>query len=272
MFAVQCNMPLLLHHVTAGNQGQFHLSPNHKCLGDFLSAAGYNLYSYQTNIFVGSFKNHLAMHNWNAYDAHNHTFKRDWDMLGYVGDHVLRELENETKPWVLHLANADCHAVPRYYADKRCARRGPYAPILVRSFDCVDQILEKFMKKFENSPLFNTTEVILYGDHIIMEGNHRKVKLPEPRSLVLAFPYREKKAVYKNVTLYDIAPTVMNMLGIEYFPRFPFGTDLFSNKTGHSPSVEDFQVIYDTYTDEMKWDNNVTCWNGTKGFCTRARS
>lgn len=272
MFCVQCNMPLLLQHVTAGDQGKFHLSPNHKCLGDFLNQAGFKLFSYQSNFFIGDFKKQLESHKWKCFDVHDHKFKRDWDLFNFVSDKVFNELENEEKPFVLHIANSDCHAIPRYYVDGRCKKRLPGRPAIIRSFDCVDQILENFFNKFEKSKLFDTTEVIIYGDHVLMSGNKKKMKMTEPRSLVISFPYRKKKLINKNVSLYDFAPSIMNILGVEYSPKFPFGSDLFSDQIGHPPDLNDFEIIYNVFTYEYKWDKNITCWNGQKGFCTYAKN
>lgn len=272
MFCVQCNMPLLIQHVRAGYQGKFHLSKDHKCIGDFLNEAGYKLLSYQSNFFIGDFKRQMELHKWQCFDVHNHNLTNDWDLFDLIGEKVFKSLENEKKPFVLHIANSDCHAIPRYHIDRRCERRLNRRPPIIRSFDCVDQILEKFFKKFEHSKLFETTEVIVYGDHILMSGNKKRMKMTEPRSLVLSFPYREKKVIYKNITLYDFAPSIMNMLGVQYSPMFPFGSDLFSNQIGHPPDINDFELIYNFFTYEYNWDKNITCWNGQKGFCTYAKN
>jgi hypothetical protein len=271
LFAVQCNMPLLLHHVRAGDQGKFHLLPNIKCLGDFLWSVGYRLLSYQTNVFVGSFKQHLRLHHYESRDYKEHGHRKDWDLFAMIESTVFPMLASESRPFILHIANADSHAFPRYFADGRCKTRVPRSPAIVRSFDCVDQIIENFVNAFESSPLFATTDLVLYGDHVLMEGNYKQIKVHEPRALVLAWPYHEKKRVTKPVSLYDIAPTILKLLGIEYEPPMPFGVDLFSNKTGKPPTVDDFQTIHDVFMSEMKWDNNVTC-RGGQGFCTVARS
>jgi hypothetical protein len=271
LFAVQCNMPLLLHHVQANDQGKFHLLPSLRCLGDYFFAAGYRLLSYQSNVFVGEFKKHLKLHHYDSRDYKDHRCRRDWDLFAAVESTVLPELAASPAPFVLHVANADCHAIPRYYVDRRCTTRLAGAPAIVRSFDCVDQIVERFVKGFEASPLALTTDVLLYGDHVLMEGNYKQISLHEPRSLVLAWPYHERRTVDRPVTVYDIAPTVLRLLGVEYAPPMPFGADLFGNASGKVPSLDDFQTIYDLFTSEMDWDSNVTCWGG-KGFCTIARS
>jgi arylsulfatase A-like enzyme len=257
--------------VQANDQGQFHLSPNLKCIGDYLSRVGYRLLSYQSNVFVGDFKKHMALHEYESRDFKNHRCRRDWDLFTKLQSTVLPELRKELRPFVLHIANADCHAIPRYFVDRRCKMRLVAAPAIVRCFDCVDQIVERFIEAFEKSTLFKTTDLLLYGDHVLMEGNYKQIKLNEPRSLVLAWPYHEKKIVTKPVSVYDLGPTILKLLGVSYSPVFPFGADLFANETGKVPSVDDFQTIYDMFTSVMNWDGNITCWGG-KGFCTVAKS
>jgi phosphoglycerol transferase MdoB-like AlkP superfamily enzyme len=273
LFAVQCNLPLLLHHVQANDQGKFHLVKGIRCLGDYLRAAGYRLMSYQSNIFVGDFKKHMSMHRWSSLDYKNHRCRRDWDLFAKIANSVFPTLINESDPFVLHIANADCHAIPRYFVDRRCTSRFTrHTPAIVRSFDCVDQIFARFVTAFEKSPLFATTDLIFYGDHVLMEGNYKHLKLHEPRSLVLAFPYHKKQVIEKPVSVYDLGPTILKMLGVDCSPRFPFGSDLFAEEIGLVPTVADMQTIYDFFTTEMNWDNNMTCWNGEKGFCTIAKS
>jgi hypothetical protein len=269
MFAAQCNLPLLLNHVVPNFQGQFHLSKNLRCLGDYLDMAGYDLVSYQTNVFLGDFKTHLRMHKYKAFDFKDHRIRRDWDLFAKIQSDVLGKM---TTPFILHIANADCHAFPRYVVDSRCARRIRTGPLIVRSFDCVDQILERFIRAFERSPIFNSTDLLLYGDHVVMEGNHKGLTLNGHRALVLAFPYHEEREVTKIASIYDIAPTIMAMLGIEYAPRFPFGGDLFGEEVGRVPTVDSFQTICDLFTSEMKWDRNTTCRGAESGFCTYAVS
>lgn len=213
----------------------------------------------------------MRMHKYKCRDVKDHGFKRDWDLFQYIENQVFPELEKSRKPWVLHIANADCHAMPRYFVDERCEHRQNGAQIF-KSFDCVDQILERFVNRFRNSSLFNSTEFLLYGDHVLMEGNARGLKFPEQRALVMAFPFHKPEMITKRTTIYDIAPTIMDLLGVEYEPQFPFGANLFAEKVGSPPTVDDFQLIYDMFTSEMKWTSNVTCWGGQKGFCTYARS
>jgi hypothetical protein len=70
------------------------------------------------------------------------------------------------------------------------------------------------------------------------------------------------------VSIYDVGPTILKLLGIEYEPKMPFGADMFSNATGRPPKTEDFQTIYDMFTSEMNWRKNVSCFGGI-GTCEK---
>lgn len=106
-----------------------------------MNDCGFKLISYQTNFFIGDFKKQMESHKWKCFDVNDHMFKKDWDSFNFVSENVFKDLENEEKPFVIHIANADCHVFPKYFIDPRCKRRLQNSPRIVRSFDCVDQIL-----------------------------------------------------------------------------------------------------------------------------------
>jgi hypothetical protein len=47
------------------------------------------------------------------------------------------------------------------------------------------------------------------------------------------------------MSYYDFAPTILDVLEINYEPRFPFGESLFGDKAGQTPIVADMQFIYE---------------------------
>lgn len=267
MFASQCNLPLLMQTAVPNFQGSFHLYPNLKCLGDFLSLAGWDLYSYQTGFFVGGFKKQLSLHHYVCYDVNDHSATRDWDLFNLIGTTVLPNLTNSVRPWVLHIANTDTHPFPTFFIDERCERRrsGSAAEM---AFDCLDQILEKFFEQFLTLNMSSTTEILLFGDHLLMAGMPSTLKRKR-RATVIAFPLREQRCVSKPVSVYDIAPTVLSLLGVQYHPTFPFGRSLLSQDIGQPPDESDLRLVYEFYRAEMNWSPSVSCRPGDKGFCKR---
>jgi hypothetical protein len=139
---------------------------------------------------------------------------------------------------VLNIANADWHTILRYFVDTQCRRRQRTgAPLIIRSFDCVDQTFSTFFRTFERLALSRTTELVIYGDHMFMEHNYRQLPLHHPRSPRRAFQDGKRPIVTKNVALYDFASRIMNLLRVDCVPKFPFGADLFSEAIGLPPGI-----------------------------------
>lgn len=273
LFAAQCNLPLLMTHKRAYNNANFHLLPEHRCLGNYLLPEGYHLESYLSNTFIANFKQHLQLHNWTVRDLKDHGFKKDYDLFKLVGEKVIPELaKKENQPFVLHIANADTHPFPMFIVDERCKKRVPKgASLMIKSFDCLDQILENFTTKVQKSGLFENTEIIIYGDHVLMGSFPRNANIMEPRHVVAMIPFhKQRKIITKRTSIYDLAPTFMDLCGMkDYKPHFPFGASIFSNKIGQFPDNRHFRFIYDFFSGQMKWDKEVSCNGKKEGFCKK---
>jgi phosphoglycerol transferase MdoB-like AlkP superfamily enzyme len=268
MFACQCNLPLLMITRAAYNSANFHLLPQHRCLGDILHSLGYHLFSFMTNVFLGRFKAQLGKHHFRTFDVKEHGLTRDWDLMELIGDRWLANLSRRAnQPFFLHIATADTHPFPHFIVDERCEDRVPNYPRILRSFDCVDQIIERFMVKLAKSPLAKNTEVFVYGDHLLMSGTYGAVRFFDPRYMVALFPTGPKKLVSKKSSIYDFAPTLLEVMGIEVYPPFPFGTSLFNEKVGMVPEPAHLQYIYDFFGNSMQWNQTAQCVVGKTRFC-----
>lgn len=268
-FAVHCNMPFILPYAVGHNVLKFHLSDKHKCIGDFLHKAGYKLYSYLCNYFVGMFKEMMVEHHWQTYDKREHNFTYDMDMFNHLTNKVLPELAtNKSKqPFVLHIANTDTHPIPYPLIDERCNVTVPDDyPRIMKSFSCYEQLVDKFLKKFEELGMEKDTEVVIYGDHYLMKGTTYGLTLTEPRYLNIFWPYREKYISKKRASIFDLGPTILDVLNIQYAPTFPFGNSLFKKDSGIVPNMKSYQMIFNIFSNEMKWKEPPKCGNYT-GFC-----
>lgn len=273
LFAAQCNLPLLMTYKRAYNNANFHLLPEHRCIGNYLQPEGYNLISFLCNTFIANFKLHLQLHNWTVYDLKEHGFNRDYDMFKYIGDTVIPKLaEKSSQPFVLHIANADTHPFPRFIVDDRCKikfRKGTSQ--LLKSFNCLDLVFKSFLTKVEKSGLLENTELIIYGDHVLMGTFPRQANIIEPRHIAVMLPYhKHRKLITKRTSIYDLAPTFMELTGMkDYSPQFPFGSSIFSNKIGLFPDNRHFRFIYDFFSGQMKWSKDVSCDGKKEGFCRK---
>jgi hypothetical protein len=276
LFAIHCGLPLLFKAEKNGNKASFHLIREHKCLGDFLWLAGYNLYSYMTAIFMAHFKKSLLMHGWDARDQRNHNIEWDWDMLRHFEKSVIPMLERAPTPWAWHWANSDTHGFPAHRRDARCKDRVPeYGPIL-QSFDCLDQHIERFFAMIQKSSIWNDDlEIFVYGDHLLMRGSAARLDLPEPRSMVAIMPRRPPGNITKGSSIYDFTHTIFDLGGVDYSPKFPFGESMLSDKRGPVPNDGAFRAIYRNFQNGRSsgWAGSVCrvnqanlsessfCWN-----------
>jgi phosphoglycerol transferase MdoB-like AlkP superfamily enzyme len=133
----------------------------------------------------------------------------------------------------------------------------------------LDEHLESFAQTMEKLGLDQTTELVIFGDHLTMGGDIQDV-LGAERNLVVFFPFRKqddkwKRVARKQMTYYDVAPTVMELLMIDYNPPFPFGADMFGPETGPIADVEDLKLIYGIVTGDV--DATTAHCHGQSGFC-----
>ena len=251
MFASQCNLPLMVSN--PGAQGFFHLYNGHRCLGDFLSLLGYTLISVETGVFVGDYAKQLRGHKWKVYDRHEHRSMKDTDTFKFINEKIFPTIK---EPFVLFISNTDTHHWPRFTVDRRCAQRvtNDY-PILLKSFDCFDQVFEKFFNDFQKSKFANNTEFIIYNDHLLLPSV--KDLGFENRSLTVMIPTRPKKMISKKATIYDIGPTFLDLIGVEIDPPFIFGESLLSNKIGMGVNATFVKYLYEYFNNKFKFDGEL---------------
>jgi phosphoglycerol transferase MdoB-like AlkP superfamily enzyme len=212
------------------------------CVPDFLRSLGYNLLAYATGSlrFMGM-KSFLQQHGFKMYNSADHHCLADDQLFDLLEMSVLPRLADRKEwPFVLLVLNEDTH-IPYLIGKQR------------------NDSLQRSMGRIEQLGLANHSEILIYGDDPTMGKVDGKVM--RDRNLTLFFPTRpqdmelEESLKKKTImTYYDIAPTVMNLLGVEYSPPFPFGADFFGTAVGSYPSdvglcqgtPEDWRVLTNT--------------------------
>lgn len=237
--------------------------PQVPCITDFLAKAGYSQYLVSAG-GTGSMgmMNFYQQHHVKVIDDQVHGFGNDWDTLEYVKTNIFSEIKQK-KPFFLMITNTDTH--PFFTVDYRCEPMLD-VPKVMQAFNCVDQIFEKFFDAYETAGIMNNTELVVLGDHLMI-GRYQGVYDP-PRKLAMFFPYHKKQIINKPTTIYDFAPTILNLLNINYSPSFPFGADIFSDNIGTFPKESDFALLYNLMKDKINSHvaDKITC-GGKDGFC-----
>ena len=273
-FTTLCSFPQIINDPKyIGNRRHSHLSQWSKmpCIPTFLKKAEYNMFYYAVgSVKLMGTKEFLISKGYKANDYFEHGFNHDVPLYNHVIEKVLPEIVKKFQPFVLHVVNEDTH--PFYYTDQACKNQNNVVfknrkkvPPILSSFNCIDQIAKNFTMKLKKLGLNDeNTLFVIYGDHICYGD---KTGLYDDRKLVNIFPFMKKSRNSKSGTYYDFAPTILSQLNISYKPKFPFGADLFSNKTGKFPNEEDFKFIYGMYAKQMHKSAKIKC-KDKEGFCT----
>ncbi len=81
------------------------------------------------------------------------------------------------------------------------------------------------------------TEVVIYGDQPVMREEKSR---SEMAYLILSRP---PEKIQKAVTLYDIAPTILDSLGLDYSPRFPFVGNIYDSNVYKPPTNTEYAYL-----------------------------
>lgn len=117
----------------------------------------------------------------------------------------------------------------------------------------LDKLIKKFVERFLELKMNEHTLLVIVPDHMPWMPGEFKVN-----QLFILFPGIEKVdkklRIQNDVTYYDFAPTILDLIGIKkYVPQFPFGRSIYNiNQTNnnntftkhHKPDKDDFNAIY----------------------------
>jgi phosphoglycerol transferase len=271
MVVTQCGLPLVVPEVLWPiRRNEKYVGFDHvACIPNILSQLGYQLLAYCSgDCTIMQMKQFMSKKGYSVQDSAEHHKLGDSDLFEWLDSPVLPKLTHPSQwPFALLILTADTHtpfhirrACNNYLANSKY-------PKVYRSFTCLDQYLKHFIERFQELGLGKNAEVLIYGDHLTI-GNmnpfiHGQRNLSLFLSLRLQDPQWRRAQFGKTMSYYDFAPTIMDLLKIEYSPRFPFGESLFGEKSGPVPTITDLQFIY-----QVMFGNghNATC-HGRPGMC-----
>lgn len=238
----QCNIPQIISDMRIKSRcrdpmSKYNILP---CLPDFLRILGYEL------LYSGiGYDRLMGLYDWikyHGYKRYIHVNSGDHRLFNRLNTKEFIETYNklgEKERFAHFIVTTDSHGP--YLPKKGCVPEDVDEPPIRQNFNCVDQVIRKFVQKYLDLNMNRHTLMIIYSDHL-QPGNF----LPEPRRLFFLFPGMEKRKFRQNVTYHDFAPTILDELGIkEYEPRFPFGSNVFKSENYTYAEPKDLALIYD---------------------------
>jgi hypothetical protein len=246
LFAAQCGVPEVRGKNFQYRSIKVKETKNRTCLGDILGASGvatFAVWTYRAPAYISSI---LTKHGWTHKNYVRGKRSGDYQTAQYLNETVFRELEKlngNGQPWALLWGLEGVHCDMPYLDSTLPNRVKRGADRVMRGFDQVDQSLELFFEAFRRSSLANTTDILVYGDRVHMRSP--KWLIGAERRPLMMMPLHEKKLVTSPTTVYDVAPTLLDMLGVCYEPKFPWGRSLLSDPDGPPsyPSGSDYPII-----------------------------
>jgi phosphoglycerol transferase len=252
MVATQCGIPLVVPDVVWEVRGnERYMGFDHvPCIPTFLAELGYKLFAYCTgDCTIMHMKEFMADKGFRVQDSVEHHQGDDDSLFTWLESSVLPKLTAKKQwPFVLLILNADTH--PPFSVGATCHDYllDHNYPKIYRSFTCLDQHLKRFVKRFTELGLDKNSELVIYGDHLTMGDMSPFIHRDRNLSLFIPFRLQDEKwrraQFGRTMSYYDIAPTIMDLLEIDYSPRFPFGESLLGAKEGGTPTLSDLTFIY----------------------------
>ncbi len=256
MVASQCGTPLLYDNgLASGNNIMASgFLDRAVCLGDILKKAGYHqIYLGGASIKFAGKGYFLRAHGYDEVKGLDRLkgrlpdkgYRTGWglydDSLFEIAADEYDRLARLGRPFNLTLLTLDTHH-PDGHASRSCAPYRYLDNTMLDAVHCTDQLLYRFIERISSNPAFKNTTVVLMSDHLAM----RNVAWP-------LYPKDYQRRVFFSIlngdkggtsdrpgTHMDIAPTVLDALGVVHNVHFLAGRDLFAASGSGKKGLPDF--------------------------------
>lgn len=268
----QCGtlVPFLHSKETEVSYGR--LVPDMACLGDVLHKAGYHqVYFAGTSRNFAGTGQFLALHGYDEIVG-----KEDWRRRGVkpdpdsyaVGDPrlfdlsiaELHRLEQSKQPFNLTLFTVGTHIPGFSYPG--CSPYGDGKQRYLNAVHCADTLITGWIARLKREGLLKNTVLVITGDHQVFRSSKMKQlfgkRILDPRLPFIVIGDDLPKPVLHSGAGYDIAPTILDLLGIRTNAKFALGRSLLRDDR----SVDYYVSRYADFLDGKAWlthGEHVTC-------------
>lgn len=242
MAASQCSVPLKLFQVSLFEKMEF--LPGLTCVSDLLKRFGYlQFFLVGTDSKFQGMRNFFKDHSYQASFGSEH-----WKRIGYQSQQLaswgqglhdnhlfeeakalIKRLRKTDQNFNITLMTADSHfphGTPAFECDPREKKSD-----FMGATKCSSRWVKHFVNWMKEQKFLNDTILILMGDHLFLPGPGQQKYFEGHRDIFfkLISPV-DKKISRTKMTHFDVAPTVLQLLGIlpEGSERFGLGVSLFS--------------------------------------------
>lgn len=222
----------------SGSEG---LAEDMVCLGDVLAKAGYQLsylgganmsYAGKGDFFQAhGFHNIKGGEHWASmglYQRPNTWGVSDPDLFEKALDE-LALLHEAGGPYSLTVLTIGTH-LPGYTYEE-CSDYGDGSERFLNAVHCTDQLLMNWLNQIEQKGYLKDSIVVITADHHIFPSPEMRRLFGEEalnrrRLPLIVIDPQERKSLVSHGASYDLAPTILDILGVEHNSRFSLGRSL----------------------------------------------
>ncbi len=242
--ASQCGYPLAGGHNIKGNSFGIYDSfmPGAVCLGDLLTTDGYHLaymggaderfagkgnflrsHGYSEVIdrqeILDTLGDAIPLNSWGIYD----------DILLDLAFEKFISLSSQQQPFMLTLLTLDTHP-PRGHLSPTCSEIKTTDNPMLDSVHCADKLVSRFIHRIRSSPFSDNTIVAVFSDHLAMRNTASSLleesTAPPKLTFFVNVPNGPIGENSHPGIHYDVAPTILDLLGYELKGQLGFGSSL----------------------------------------------
>ena len=243
MVASQCGLPL--QSVSDANKpGTF--MPEAICLGDTLKQNEYvTSYLGGASLRFGGKGNFYKTHQFDSVQGLEHhkralsletTALSEWglydeDLYPLAWQEITR-LQTRHEPFALFLLTLDTHP-PSGFPSSDCddVRYGDGKNAMLNTLHCSDRLAANFIRRLLASEAAAETIIVVASDHLVMANGASEQLRQHPQRRNLFFileQNRRRQSIERHASPFDIAPTLLSVLGAE-IEDYNFGVSLLGN-------------------------------------------
>lgn len=244
--ASQCGFPLVVSNHLAGNSSMASTDnpfAAEKCLVDILQELGYEtVYMGGAPLFFAGKGNFLRAHGYKKVLGRKDLtpllqdpeYHMGWglydDSLFELALDELEALENGQQPYLLTLLTLDTHH-PSGYPSRSCEKLSDNNDSMSNAIFCSDQLIAQFIRKAMEMTNMEETVIVLFSDHLALRNNlWDKLQAHKNRRRLtwMIFDNNPGTASDQAATHFDVAPTILEAMGIGSNVPIGLGTSLFA--------------------------------------------
>lgn len=244
MVASQCGYPLTGKFEIGGNGFTIFddFLPKATCLGDYLKKDGYQI------SFIGGADSRFAGKNEFLHShGYDEIIDRD-DLLGTLTDKSYKNgwgafddtlldfslkkfmsLSEKESPFLQTLLTMDTHH-PEGFLSKSCKTYGDGGNSTLNAVHCSDLLIPRFIERIRHSPFSDNTIIIVLSDHLAMRNRATSLlessKEPKRLTFFINTPEGRQEHNANPGVHYDVAPTILNLIGYKINGQMGFGSPL----------------------------------------------